>query len=361
MKNMFKSINMTLINYPTPSNLNYYWNMGSLLGYCLLIQLLTGILLSMHYNSDITMAFLSTSHINRDVNMGWMLRYIHMNTVSLFFMMIYTHIGRGIYYSSYNKKGPWLTGFIMMIILMMTAFMGYVLPWGQMSYWGATVITNLISAIPMVGSKIVNWIWGGYSVGNPTLNRFFTLHYLMPFIMLIMTVIHITLLHEEGSSNPMGNNANIDKIPFHPFFTLKDIMGMLIMTLTLLILSFLYPALMSDPENYITSNPMTTPVHIQPEWYFLFAYAILRSIPNKLGGVIALLMSIFILLLPTLKNNYKYKSTSMSPIKKILFWSFINIFIMLTFLGSCPVEQPYMMMSQLLTLLYFLYYMALMI
>nr|YP_009346079.1 cytochrome b [Ogadenus brumpti]AMX74051.1 cytochrome b [Ogadenus brumpti]AMX74064.1 cytochrome b [Ogadenus brumpti] len=356
-KNIFLNvINSTLIDLPAPSNISYLWNFGSLLSVCLVIQIMTGTFLAMHFSSDISTAFSSVSHITRDVNFGWLIRATHANTASLFFIMIYIHIGRGIYFSSFLMKGPWFSGTLIIFILMATAFLGYVLPWGQMSFWGATVITNLLSAIPFVGSTLTSWLWGGFSVDNPTLTRFFTLHFLLPFILLVLIIAHITLLHETGSSNPLGTPMHIDKIPFHPYFSIKDLLGIMLMLIPFSILILIYPQLFSDPENFSMANPMITPPHIQPEWYFLFAYAILRSIPNKLGGVMALVLSIAIIITLPLTSSSKFKNVSMNPPKKILFWSFINIFFVLTYIGACPVEPPFIFLGQLMTTLYFLFF-----
>nr|QLD97087.1 cytochrome b [Secretargas transgariepinus]QLD97100.1 cytochrome b [Secretargas transgariepinus] len=353
---LMKLLNQSLIDLPTPSNITYLWNMGSLLSMCLMIQMLTGVFMAMHFSTDITIAFSSISHISRDVNFGWMIRAAHANTASLFFIFMYIHIGRGMYYSSFLLKGPWLSGTIIIMILMATAFLGYVLPWGQMSFWGATVITNLLSAIPYMGPTITQWLWGGFSVENPTLTRFFTLHFLLPFILLLMVIIHITLLHETGSNNPLGSTLNIDKIPFHPYFSMKDLLGGFVCLLILSMTILNHPYLFSDPENFLEANPLITPPHIQPEWYFLFAYAILRSIPNKLGGVLALILSILIILTLPYMSSSKFKSLSMNPTKKLIFWSFVNIFLMLTFVGACPVEPPYMTLGQIMTLMYFLFF-----
>nr|YP_009000436.1 cytochrome b [Otobius megnini]AHF21637.1 cytochrome b [Otobius megnini]AIZ58586.1 cytochrome b [Otobius megnini]UYB78416.1 cytochrome b [Otobius megnini] len=351
-----KMINNSLVNLPTPSNISYMWNMGSLLSLCLLTQIITGLFLAMHFSSDISLAFQSISHISRDVNMGWMIRAIHANMASFFFIFIYIHIARGLYYSSFIMKKPWISGTLIILLLMATAFLGYVLPWGQMSFWGATVITNLLSAIPYAGENITNWLWGGFSVDNPTLTRFFALHFILPFFMAFMIFMHIIFIHETGSSNPLGISMNIDKIPFHPYFLIKDIQGIMIFFMFFLPVIFIYPYLFSDPENFIMANPMITPPHIQPEWYFLFAYAILRSIPNKLGGVVALIMSILIITTLSFTTNPKFKISSMNPIKKMFFWSFCNIFILLTFIGMCPVEPPYIFIGQILTTLYFSFF-----
>nr|YP_010350421.1 cytochrome b [Ixodes trichosuri]UOK09902.1 cytochrome b [Ixodes trichosuri] len=353
--NKFKIIN-PIINLPTPSNISYMWNMGSLLGMCLGIQILTGLFLAMNFSSDITTAFNMMSHITRDVNNGWMIRSIHANGASLFFIMIYLHIGRGIYYSSFFFFKLWASGLTILFMLMATAFLGYVLPWGQMSFWGATVITNLLTAIPYVGTMMTQWIWGGFSVDNSTLNRFFSLHFLLPFLITILVIIHILLLHEKGSSNPLGVHLNIDKIPFHPYFTVKDINMMLIVLFMFSIIVMIYPYLLTDSENFSMANPLITPPHIQPEWYFLFAYAILRSIPNKLGGVIALIFSILIIITLPLTMNNKFSSFYFYPFKKIMFWMFVNTFIILTYLGACPVEMPFILMSQILTMIYFMFF-----
>nr|WGO58001.1 cytochrome b [Pseudoglomeris magnifica] len=348
-------INNSLIDLPTPSNINTWWNFGSLLGLCLSIQIMTGLFLAMHYCPNIEMAFYSINHICRNVNYGWLLRTLHANGASLFFICIYMHIGRGIYYSSYKLMYTWLMGVLILFITMATAFMGYVLPWGQMSFWGATVITNLLSAIPFMGNELVQWIWGGFAVDNATLNRFFVFHFMLPFILIAMIMIHLLFLHQSGSSNPIGINSNIDKISFHPYFTIKDLAGFFIMIMLLLLLTLVKPYLFSDPDNFIPANPLVTPIHIQPEWYFLFAYAILRSIPNKLGGVIALIMSISILFtLPLYKPLFQ--SMSFYPINQTLFWLMINIVILLTWIGARPVEIPFIMIGQLLTIMYFTFY-----
>nr|AML26770.1 cytochrome b [Scarabaeidae sp. BMNH 1274752] len=356
MSPMLKIINNSLIDLPSPSNLSTWWNFGSLLGLCLIIQILTGIFLAMHYTSDVDMAFNSVIHICRDVNYGWLIRTLHANGASFFFICLYLHMGRGLYYSSYNLHLTWLIGVIILFLIMATAFLGYVLPWGQMSFWGATVITNLLSAIPYVGQMIVQWLWGGFAVSNATLTRFFTLHFLLPFIVAAMVMIHLLFLHQTGSNNPLGTNSNIDKSPFHPYFSLKDLIGFLIMTLMLMILTLTNPYMLSDPDNFIPANPLVTPIHIQPEWYFLFAYAILRSIPNKLGGVLALILSIAILLISPFMNTKYMQSMQFYPINKILFWSFFNIVLLLTWIGARPVEDPYIFIGQLLTMIYFLYY-----
>nr|QNP10043.1 cytochrome b [Ochthebius delgadoi] len=350
-------VNGSLIDLPSPSNISIWWNFGSLLGLCLMIQIITGLFLAMHYTADIDLAFNSVTHICRDVNFGWLIRTLHANGASFFFICIYLHIGRGMYYGSYNLMMTWIMGVIILFIVMATAFLGYVLPWGQMSFWGATVITNLLSAIPYLGMSIVQWLWGGFAVDNATLTRFFTLHFLLPFIISAMVMIHLLFLHQTGSNNPLGTNSNIDKIPFHPYFSFKDIFGFIIMLMMLIILTLTNPYMLGDPDNFIPANPLVTPIHIQPEWYFLFAYAILRSIPNKLGGVIALVMSIAILLFLPFMNNKKIQSNIFYPMNKMMFWTLVTIIILLTWIGARPVEDPYIMIGQILTIMYFFMYM----
>nr|ATF28590.1 cytochrome b [Exitianus indicus] len=350
--------NNALVDLPAPINLSSWWNFGSILGLCLTIQLITGILLSMHYSANIEMAFNSVSHIMRNVNYGWLMRNTHANGASLFFICMYLHVGRGMYYGSYHYKKTWNVGIIIMLLTMATAFLGYVLPWGQMSFWGATVITNLLSAIPYLGVTLVNWIWGGFSVDNATLSRFFSLHFLVPFIIVMMVIIHLFFLHLTGSSNPMGVNSNIDKIPFHPFFSIKDLMGFMLTITSLMMLTMYNPYLLSDPDNFTPANPMVTPVHIQPEWYFLFAYAILRSIPNKLGGVMALFLSIIILAVLPFSMKSKFKGIQFYPISQFNFWTFVVTVILLTWIGARPVEYPYTQTGLLMTILYFSYFLT---
>nr|YP_010271039.1 cytochrome b [Scarites subterraneus]UJY97984.1 cytochrome b [Scarites subterraneus] len=353
---LFKIVNSALIDLPTPSNISLWWNFGSLLGICLMIQIMTGLFLAMHYTADIELAFNSVSHICRDVNYGWLLRTLHANGASFFFICIYLHIGRGMYYGSYKFMHTWMVGVIILLLVMGTAFMGYVLPWGQMSFWGATVITNLLSAVPYVGTMLVQWVWGGFAVDNATLTRFFTIHFLLPFVVAAAVMVHLLFLHQTGSNNPLGINSNIDKIPFHPYFSYKDIMGFIILLMTLTTLTLLNPYYLGDPDNFTPANPLVTPVHIQPEWYFLFAYAILRSIPNKLGGVIALLMSILILMILPFYNLSNFQSLKFYPINQLLFWFFMIIVILLTWIGMRPVEDPYILTGQILTILYFSYF-----
>nr|UGB90565.1 cytochrome b [Archichauliodes diversus] len=353
---LIKIMNNSLIDLPSPSNISIWWNFGSLLGLCLMIQIITGLFLAMHYSTDISLAFSSISHICRDVNYGWLLRTLHANGASFFFICIYLHIGRGMYYGSYKFMHTWMVGVLLLFITMATAFLGYVLPWGQMSFWGATVITNLLSAIPYLGNFLVQWIWGGFAIDNATLTRFFTFHFLFPFIIAALTMIHLLFLHQTGSNNPLGINSNLDKIPFHPYFSFKDLMGFLIMTFFLIMLTLISPYLLGDPDNFIMANPLVTPVHIQPEWYFLFAYAILRSIPNKLGGVIALVMSIAILFSLPFTHKSKFQSMQFYPISQFLFWFMLSLVILLTWIGARPVEEPYIFTGQILTITYFLYF-----
>nr|AQP27561.1 cytochrome b [Hospitalitermes sp. C TB-2017] len=352
---LFKIANNALVDLPTPSTISGWWNFGSLLGICLVAQIVTGLFLAMHYCPNIDTAFSSVSHICRDVNYGWLLRTLHANGASLFFVCIYLHTGRNMYYGSYNFMHTWSVGVAILFLTMATAFMGYVLPWGQMSFWGATVITNLLSAIPYVGKEVVQWVWGGFAVDNATLTRFFALHFLMPFVIAAMVMIHLLFLHQTGSNNPLGLNKNTDKIPFHPYFTVKDVMGFTLTIMALTMLTLKEPYILSDPDNFTPANPLVTPVHIQPEWYFLFAYAILRSIPNKLGGVIALAMSIAILfIMPT--YSAKFRGTQFYPINQMLFWMMTNTVILLTWIGARPVEDPYILTGQILTTMYFMYY-----
>nr|AKR07235.1 cytochrome b [Antheraea pernyi] len=353
---IIKIINGSLIDFPTPSNISSWWNFGSLLAVCLIIQILTGLFLTMYYAANIELAFFSVNYICRNVNFGWLIRTFHANGASFFFICIYLHIGRGIYYESFNLKYTWFIGVIILFMLMAIAFMGYVLPWGQMSFWGATVITNLLSAIPYLGTMLVNWIWGGFAVDNATLTRFYTFHFLLPFIILMLTMIHLLFLHQTGSNNPLGLNSNKDKIPFHPYFTYKDLIGFIILIMFLSLLTLINPYLLGDPDNFIPANPLVTPIHIQPEWYFLFAYAILRSIPNKLGGVIALVMSILILIILPMTFLKKIQGIQFYPINQIMFWIFIMMVMLLTWIGARPVEAPFIITGQLLTIFYFMYF-----
>nr|AGJ50506.1 cytochrome b [Austinograea alayseae] len=353
---LFKIMNNALVDMPLPSNISTLWNFGSLLGLCLVIQIATGLFLSMHYIAHIDLAFSSVAHICRDVNYGWLLRTTHANGASFFFICLYIHIGRGMFYGSYMMLHAWMVGVIILFMIMATAFLGYVLPWGQMSFWGATVITNLFSAIPYVGTDLVQWIWGGFSVDNATLTRFFTFHFILPFIAAAMSLIHILFLHQTGANNPLGISSQVDKLPFHPYFTFKDIVGFIVMLSTLLLLSLLNPYLLGDPDNFVPANPLVTPIHIQPEWYFLFAYAILRSIPNKLGGVIALVASVMILMILPFSHVSKFRSLTFYPLNQIMFWFLVAILFLLTWIGARPVEDPYIITGQILTILYFSFF-----
>nr|YP_009192113.1 cytochrome b [Angaria neglecta]ALK03357.1 cytochrome b [Angaria neglecta] len=353
---IMKIINGSLIDLPAPMNLSVWWNFGSLLGLCLVIQIITGLFLSMHYTAHVDLAFASVSHISRDVNYGWLLRTIHANGASWFFICIYFHIGRGIYYGSYMNIHTWNIGVILLLLTMATAFLGYVLPWGQMSFWGATVITNLFSAIPYIGKDLVQWMWGGFAVDNATLTRFFSLHFILPFAIAGMSILHLLFLHQSGSNNPLGLNSDSDKVPFHSYYTFKDLVGFILLIFLLTMLVLLDPFLLGDPENFIPANPLVTPVHIQPEWYFLFAYAILRSIPNKLGGVIALAMSVVILFIIPISHTGKSRSMAFYPLNQFLFWVLVSILAILTWIGACPVEAPYEAIGQMFTVLYFSYY-----
>lgn len=353
---LFKIINNALVDLPAPSNISRWWNFGSLLGLCLILQIATGIFLSIHYTADTALAFNSVNHICRDVNYGWILRTLHANGASFFFICIYLHVGRGIYYGSYKYLYTWTVGVVLFFLTIGTAFIGYVLPWGQISFWGATVITNLLSAIPYIGTDLVQWLWGGFAVDNATLTRFFSFHFLFPFIIVAFTIIHLLFLHQTGSNNPLGINRNSDKIPFHPYFSYKDIFGFVIILIFLTLLTLIAPYILGDPDNFIPANPLVTPPHIQPEWYFLFAYAILRSIPNKLGGVIALVISIAILFILPFTNKFTFQSTQFYPINQILFWIITITVVLLTWIGARPVEDPYILTGQLLTVIYFLYF-----
>ena len=346
-----------IIDYPTPVNINYLWSFGSAAGICLVIQILTGVFLAMHYDPHVANAFNSVEHIMRDVNNGWLIRYIHANGASLFFVIVYYHIFRGLYFGSYmHPRGLlWCSGVIIFLLMMATAFMGYVLPWGQMSFWGATVITNLFSAIPYVGSSIVEWLWGGFSVDNATLNRFYSLHFMLPFVIVGLSLMHLSLLHTSGSNNPLGINTNVDAIPFYPYFYVKDIFAFLILVIVFSFFVFFYPNALGHPDNYIPADSLVTPPHIVPEWYFLPFYAILRSIPDKLGGVIAMISAILILLLLPIINTSKIRSSKFRPIFSIAYWFLVADFLILGWVGQKPVESPYIEVGMAATAFYFIF------
>jgi len=354
-------IDSHIINYPTPINLNYFWSFGSSAGICLVVQIVTGIFLAMHYTPHIDYAFSSVEHIMRDVNNGWLLRYLHSNGASMFFVVVYCHIFRGLYFGSYIRPRGllWCSGVILFLLMMATAFMGYVLPWGQMSFWGATVITNLFSAIPFVGSSIVEWLWGGFSVDNATLNRFYSLHYLFPFIIAGLTIVHLSLLHKDGSNNPLGINTNVEYISFYPYFYVKDLFAFFIFLTFLLIFVFFAPNTLGHPDNYIPANPLVTPPHIVPEWYFLPFYAILRSIPDKLGGVVAMISAILVLLLLPVINTSEIRSNKFRPIFSFFYWFLVSDFLLLGWIGQKPVESPYIEIGVYATVFYFMFFLVL--
>jgi len=349
-------IDSHIISYPTPINLNYLWSFGSAAGLCLVIQIVTGIFLAMHYTPHIDLAFNSVEHIMRDVNNGWLIRYLHANGASIFFIVVYSHIFRGLYFGSYMspRANLWMSGVIIFLLMMATAFMGYVLPWGQMSFWGATVITNLFSAIPYIGFSIVELLWGGFSVSNATLNRFFSLHYLLPFLITGLVIIHLSLLHKDGSNNPLGINTNVDTISFYPYFYVKDLFAFLVLVLFFTFFIVYFPNILGHPDNYIPANPLVTPPHIVPEWYFLPFYAILRSIPDKLGGVVAMISAILILLILPFGNTSKIRSSYFRPFYPMLFWFFFFNFILLGWIGQKPVETPFIEIGVLSTSVYFI-------
>lgn len=349
---LLQTINNILVDLPAPINLSLIWNFGSILGLCLIVQIVTGLLLTIHYTSHATLSFYTVSHITRDVSYGWLLRNLHINGASIFFICIYLHIARGIYFMSYKLKRVWVVGVTIYITIIATAFIGYLLPWGQIRFWGATVITNLFSVLPYVGPTIVQWLWGGFGVRTPTLTRFFTLHFLLPFIITLLVLIHLIYLHQTGSNNPLGINSNSTKTPFHFMYTTKDAIGFLWITLLLVILSTYIPNYLGDPENFIPATHLVTPTHIKPEWYFLWAYAILRSLPNKLGGVIAIFSAVLILyLIPIVRTNRPFNNILLH---EIFNWAQLTIIILLTWIGGCPVEPPYIIVGGVLTSIYFI-------
>jgi ubiquinol-cytochrome c reductase cytochrome b subunit len=349
--------------YMAPKNLSYWWNFGSLAGLCLVIQIVTGIVLVMHYTPHVDLAFASVEHIMRDVNYGWLIRYMHANGASFFFIAVYIHIFRGLYFGSYKspREVLWFLGIIILLLMMATAFMGYVLPWGQMSFWGATVITNLFSAIPVVGESIVTWLWGGFAVDNPTLNRFFSLHYLLPFVLVGVVVLHILALHQHGSNNPLGIDAKgpQDKIPFHPYYTAKDAFGVAVFLVLFSLVLFYAPNMFGEPDNYIEANPLVTPAHIVPEWYFLPFYAILRSIPDKLLGVLAMFAAIGILFLLPWLDTSRVRSARFRPTFKIFFWVLLIDALALGWAGGQPPEGLALIVGRVATAYYFIHFLIL--
>nr|YP_010199692.1 apocytochrome b [Gracilaria domingensis]UAD89600.1 apocytochrome b [Gracilaria domingensis] len=353
-------VNNHLIDYPTPINIHYAWNFGFLASICLIIQIITGIFLAMHYTPHVELAFASVEHIMRDVNYGWLLRYIHSNGASMFFIVVYIHIFRGLYFSSYAKPRHWVwvIGVVIFLLMIITAFIGYVLPWGQMSLWGATVITNLVSAIPLVGDSIVTWLWGGFSVDNATLNRFFSLHYLLPFIIAAASLIHLAVLHQDGSGNPLGIDSNVDKISMFPYFIYKDLLGLLIFILFFSLFIYFSPNVLGHSDNYIEANPMITPAHIVPEWYFLPFYAILRSIPHKLGGVIAMISAILVLALLPWIHSTEVRSSRFRPVYRFLYWTMLGCCLILGWIGGMPVEEPFVLIGQIASFYYFIYFLC---
>jgi len=356
---LLKMVNSYVVDSPQPSNISYLWNFGSLLAFCLIIQIVTGVTLGMHYTPNVLEAFDSVEHIMRDVNNGWLIRYLHSNTASAFFFLVYLHIGRGLYYASYKapRTLTWIIGTIILILMMATAFLGYVLPYGQMSLWGATVITNLMSAIPWIGQDIVEFIWGGFSVNNATLNRFFALHFVLPFVLAALALMHLIALHDSaGSSNPLGVSGNYDRLPFHPYYIFKDLITIFLFIIVLSIFVFFMPNILGDSENYVMANPMQTPPAIVPEWYLLPFYAILRSIPNKLLGVIAMFAAIVALLIMPFSDLSKLRGIPFRPLSKITFYIFVANFLILMQLGAKHVESPFIEFGQISTGLYFLYF-----
>jgi ubiquinol-cytochrome c reductase cytochrome b subunit len=351
-------VNSYVVDSPQPANLSYAWNFGSLLATCLGIQIVTGIILAMHYTPNVDLAFVSVEHIMRDVNYGWMIRYIHANVASFFFIFVYLHIGRGLYYGSYKSPRvlPWSIGVIILVLMMGIAFLGYVLPYGQMSLWGATVITNMLSAIPWIGQDFVQFVWGGFSVNNATLNRFFSLHYLLPFVLAALAIMHLMTLHVHGSSNPLGVSSNADKLPMHPYYLFKDLVTIFLFFLVLALFVFYMPNALGHSDNYIPANPMQTPPSIVPEWYLLPYYAILRSIPNKLLGVVGMLGSLLILLAMPILDTSRVRGSQFRPLMRFAFWVFVTDFFLLMYLGSQHAEEPYITVGAIATAVYFAWF-----
>ena len=352
---LIKIINGVLIDLPTPANLSVNWNYGYLLGLILVLQLVTGIVLSIRFSGHASISFDSVIMIYQDADYGWLLRLVHSTGASFFFLFLYLHIGRGLYYGSYVYPELWNIGVLIYLILIGTAFLGYVLPWGQMSYWAATVITNLLSAIPLLGSTLVQWVWGGFAVSNPTLTRFYTLHYLLPFVVSALVILHIFFLHIQGRSNPLGVSSRTNKVPFHYYYAVKDLYVYFVFMFIFMVVTLKYGYNLIDAENWIPANPLVTPTHIQPEWYFLFAYAILRSIPNKLGGVLGLVLSVIFLFVFTVSSSrIIFSGINFSPIARFVYWRFIANFFLLTWLGRCPAERPYNEVALFCTVLFFI-------
>jgi len=358
---LFALFDSHLIHYPSPLTLTYAWSFGSLAGICLVIQMLSGIFLAMHYTPDINLAFSSVEYIMRDVQNGWLIRYIHANGASMFFIVVYAHICRGLYYGSYMEPREllWCSGVILLLLMMGTAFTGYVLPWGQMSFWGATVITSMVTAIPIAGQPIVEWLWGGFTVGNPTLKRFFSIHFTLPFIIAGVTLIHLILLHKDGSNNPIGSDSGIDDVPFYPYFAVKDIFALSCFLVFFGTFVFYFPNVLNHPDNYIPADPLQTPAHVVPEWYFLAFYAILRSIPHKAGGIVAMVGAILVLMLIPFTNKSYVRNTTYRPIFKFFFWLFIADYVILTWIGQKPVRNAFVFVGQVATFYYFFFFLVL--
>ena len=352
-------------DYPTPKNLNYWWTFGGILTFFLIIQIITGIVLAMHYVAHADLAFGSVEHIMRDVNYGWLIRYLHANGSSMFFLAVYIHIFRALFYGSYKapREMIWIIGMFIYLLMMATAFMGYVLPWGQMSFWAATVITNLFSAIPLVGESITSWLWGGYAVGSPTLTRFFSLHYLMPFLIFGLVILHIWALHIPGNNNPVGidiKQPSKETVPFHPYIVIKDFYALLIFLIIFSGFVFFVPNVLGHPDNYIEANPMVTPSHIVPEWYLLPFYAILRSVPDKLGGVVAMFAAVFILMFLPWLDTSKVRSAVFRPLYKVFFWILVIDVIVLGYIGANPPEGMYLIIGRIATIYYFVHFILIM-
>lgn len=352
----FYVVDQQVLQTPVPGNVSYLWNFGSLLGLTLIIQIVRGVLLAMHYNRGVTIAFASVDHIIRDVNLGWAFRSVHANGARIFFFCLYRHIGRGVFMGSYTIAKTWVVGVVLLLLVQGTAFLGYVLPWGQMSFWGATVITKLLTPVPFIGKDLVLWLWGGFSVREPTLSRFFALHYLLPFVIRGAVVLHLLFLHERGSGNPLGLPRGVYPVMFHPYFSVKDLLGFAVLIRVLVRWSLANPWALGDPENFLIARIEVTPQHIQPEWYFLFAYAILRSVPSKLGGVIAIGRAILIYAFMPLFPKSKFRGVRSYPISHIFFWTFVVRVILLTWVGAREAKEPYKTAGQWLRVYYFSFF-----